>query len=79
MSPTIYKEGAFRFYFFSREEPRIHVHVSGPDGEAKFCLEPIIALATSHGLSRKQLSRLQESVEAHFGEIIRAWKKHFGS
>lgn len=36
MSPAIFREGGFRFYFFSREEPRIHVHVHGADGEAKF-------------------------------------------
>jgi hypothetical protein len=78
VSPTVYKEGAFRFYFFSREEKRIHVHVTGPDGEAKFWLEPIVALATAHGLSKKQLTKLQESVEAHYGEIVNAWKAHFG-
>jgi hypothetical protein len=37
MSPTIFREGGFRFYFFSREEPRMHVHVQGQNGEAKFC------------------------------------------
>jgi len=36
MSPTIFRESGFRFFFFSREEPRMHVHVSHPDGEAKF-------------------------------------------
>lgn len=78
MSATIYREGAFRFFFFSREEPRIHVHVTGPDGEAKFWLEPIVALATSQGLSKKQLAKIQDSVEAHNGEIVSAWKTHFG-
>jgi len=36
MAPTVLREGQFRFFFFSREEPRIHVHVAHPDGEAKF-------------------------------------------
>ena len=26
MSPTIFREGGYRFFFFSREEPRMHVH-----------------------------------------------------
>lgn len=77
MSPTIFRDGNFRFFFFSREEQRIHVHVTSPDGEAKFWLEPIIALATSQGLSKKQLSKLQILVEEHHEEIITAWKKHF--
>ncbi|WP_211307542.1 DUF4160 domain-containing protein [Polynucleobacter rarus] len=36
----IFKENGFRFFFFSREESRIHVHVSHADGEAKFWLTP---------------------------------------
>jgi hypothetical protein len=45
MSPTIFKEGSYRFFFFSREEPRKHVHIVSNEGEAKFWLEPEIELA----------------------------------
>jgi hypothetical protein len=45
MSPTIFGDGSLRFYFFSREESRMHVHVKGSDGEAKFWMEPEIELA----------------------------------
>jgi hypothetical protein len=38
MAPTIVCDGQFRLFFFSREEARIHVHISHPDGEAKFWL-----------------------------------------
>ena len=27
MSPTIFREDGYQFFFFSREEPRMHVHV----------------------------------------------------
>ena len=48
MSPTVFREGEFRFYFFSREESRMHVNVSHPDGEAKFGLRhPLSLRATS--------------------------------
>ena len=40
MSPTVFRYRSYRFYFFSREELRMHVHVFSPDGEAKFWLEP---------------------------------------
>ncbi len=39
MAPTVFRQGAFRFFFFSREEPRMHIHVTHTDGEAKFWLE----------------------------------------
>ena len=77
MSPTIFRVGNYRFYFFSREEERVHVHVVSPDGEAKFWLEPTVSLATYTGLSDKQLVRLQKLIEERKNEIIKAWKKHF--
>jgi hypothetical protein len=40
MSPTIFRESGFRFYFFSREETRMHVQCA--EGEAKYWLEPAI-------------------------------------
>ena len=79
MSPTIFREGPFRYFFFSREETRIHVHVQSPDGEAKFWLEPRIELARNHGLSATDLSRVGQSVKEHEQEIRDAWNDHFAS
>lgn len=56
----------------------MHVHVSHPDGEAKFWLSPQVALATSTGLSARQLRDAQVVVESHLKEIENAWKHHFG-
>lgn len=57
----------------------MHVHISSPDGEAKFWIEPLVALAGHTGLSKRVLSRMQASVEEHYDEIVRGWKAHFGS
>ncbi|MBK6366164.1 MAG: DUF4160 domain-containing protein [Polaromonas sp.] len=78
MSPTVFRQGAFRFFFFSREEPRMHVHVSHTDGEAKFWLEPKIEFAMNQGLSNKQLSVVEALVHEHLEEIRHAWLSHFG-
>ena len=77
MSPTVFKEKGFRFFFFSKEESRIHVHVSSSKGEAKFWLEPIVALARHFNLSQQELKEIQTIVEEKADEIKRAWKKHF--
>jgi len=79
MAPTVLKEGPFRLFFFSREEPRIHVHVAHPDGEAKFWLTPAVALATSVGMSERQLREAHVLVEKHLEEIQNAWNRYFGS
>lgn len=78
MSPTVFREAGYRFYFFSREEPRMHIHVLCADGEAKFWIEPRIELAQNTGLKERQLNAAQALIEVHFDEIRRAWQRHFG-
>jgi len=78
MSPTIFREKGYRFFFFSREEPREHVHVHCADGEAKFWLEPYIELAKNYRLSRGELKDIESIIEAHYDELKSAWRKHFG-
>jgi hypothetical protein len=79
MSPTVLRKRGYRFFFFSREEPRMHIHVFSPDGEAKFWLDPQIELARNHRLSRTALKEIEEIIEEHQNEIKRAWEIHFGS
>ncbi len=77
MSPTIFWEGPFRFFFFSREETRLHVHVESADGEAKFWLEPEIDVAKNYRLGDKDLSRIRDLIIEHEQEIRDAWDTHF--
>ena len=78
MSPTVFREGEFRFFFFSREESRMHIHVTHPDGEAEFWLEPSIELARNIGLSSSKMIEAERLVETRKQEIIDAWNNHFG-
>ena len=57
----------------------MHVHLGSPDGEAKFWLEPILALAGHSGLPKQELRKMQTIVEEHHAEIVRAWRAHFGA
>lgn len=72
----VFREGSYRFHFFSKEENRIHIHVISPDGEAKFWIEPIISLKNYSGFSTKQLNVLQKIIERNKNEIVKKWKKH---
>lgn len=65
MSPTIYREKGYRFFFFSREEPRMHVHVTSGKGEAKFWLEPKIELVKNQGYNLIQLNEIATLIEEH--------------
>jgi Domain of unknown function (DUF4160) len=48
-------------------------------GEAKYWLEPKIALAQNIGLSGKALKQAQALIEEHEHDIRTAWQQHFGS
>jgi hypothetical protein len=79
MSPTVFQFRSYRFFFFSREEERQHVHVRSPAGEAKFWIEPKLELAVNHGFSGKQLKELEEIIKEREDEIRNHWNRHFGA
>ena len=72
------RRNGFRFFFFSREEVRVHVHVYHEEGEAKFWLEPTIELAQNYGLSRRRVTAALTLIRRHEDEIRIAWEDHFG-
>ena len=77
MSPTVFRAGGLRFYFFSREESRMHIHVAGQSGEAKFWIEPQIESVQNFGLSDKELAAARKHIEEHEHDIRTAWDRHF--
>lgn len=74
MSPTIYREGPYRFSFFSNEgnEPP---HVPRGVLRAKFWLAPEVALASAHGFSAVELRKLQRITEEQRGRFLEAWNE----
>ena len=79
MSPTVFRHKGYRFYFFSREETRMHVHASASKGEGKFWIEPEIELAMNAGLTKRDIANIIEIIREKKYEIINGWKEHFKS
>ncbi len=77
MSPTVFKEKGYRFFFFSREESRMHVHVYCEDGEAKFWMLPDIEMARNYRLTDRQLKEIEKIIKERYEEIENKWEKHF--
>ena len=77
MSPTVLRQGPYRFFFFSsdRGEPK-HVHV-GRDGKvAKFWLEPV-RLAYNQGFAPAELQRTRGLVLQHQETLVKEWNAYF--
>jgi len=55
----------------------MHIHVSSTNGEAKFWLEPTIALEKNYGLSPEAITEILTIIEERKDEIIDSWKRHF--
>ena len=78
--PTVFRQDGFRFFFYSNEgDPReaLHIHVMGAGGEAKFWLQPEVAMADSAGMDARTLRRLLGMVQDNRAKIERAWHDYF--
>ena len=79
VSPTLFREGPYRFFFFSREESRMHVHVYSSEGEAKFWMRPKVELAANRGIPSREITIVAKIIERHADDIAAAWHERFGS
>ena len=76
--PTVLRDGAYRFYFYSHEPNEApHVHVDRDDCSAKFWLEPV-ALARNHGFSAHDLRDIERLVTQHQSALLEAWNGYHG-
>lgn len=74
MSPTVLRFGPYRFFFYSREENKQHVHVEEGNNTAKFWLDPV-ELAESHGFSTRELNKLEQIVTENVEMLVREWRE----
>lgn len=78
--PTVFRERGFRFFFYSNEgTPRepVHIHVEKSDAEAKFWLNPEVALAYNEGYDQRTIRELTGIVEANRTLIEVTWDAFF--
>ncbi|MFA5479119.1 MAG: DUF4160 domain-containing protein [Candidatus Muiribacteriota bacterium] len=77
MSPTIFMYKNYRFYFNSREETRMHIHVRTADGEMKIWLEPYVELDKNYGIKNKDVLEILKIAMEKSDDFQKMWKKHF--
>lgn len=53
------------------------MHVQHATGEAKFWLDPELALAANFGLSGKHVAAAERLAREHYDDICAAWDAHF--
>ncbi len=72
MAPTIYRTEKLRFVIYPKDHAPPHVHVIGPDAEAKF---GIIngECYFSRGFSTRDISRIKEKLDDLRAQLLEAW------
>ena len=78
--PKILEWRGYKFLFFSNEGKPLekpHIHVRKGKNIAKFWLEPKVILASSWGMSSKELSILENHVEINIDLFRSKWDEYF--
>ncbi|MEW6284924.1 MAG: DUF4160 domain-containing protein [Chloroflexota bacterium] len=84
MSPRVFKEGEFIFWFHSYDvlhENRASIHVGkgsqNDSGDAKIWLEPQVEIGwAGRTLSRSELNEAIKIIERNLGRLQEAWNAH---
>ena len=75
--PTVYRQGGYRFYFFSHEsnEPP-HFHVDKGGSTLKAWLDPV-AFAKASGFRPREINAILAIVTEHRAALLEAWHEYF--
>jgi len=74
--PTIMYFEGFRFFFYSNEEDRMHVHVEREKMEVKVWLDTF-EVASNYGFRKHELLVIKTIVRKHEKALKKAWTAHF--
>ena len=77
--PEVLRLFGLKFYIYTRDHEPPHVHVVGPDGEAKFLVGDTIELDSNHGLKNKDIHMAMSILEDNKDLIIDKWANIHGS
>jgi hypothetical protein len=80
--PTVLYVQGWRLFFYSNEgnEP-MHIHAIKADAECKYWVLPDafdIAEAFQYNCTPAMRREIRQIIFEHFGQIIDAWREHFG-
>jgi hypothetical protein len=77
MSPTVHREGPYRFFFYLNEGGESpHVHVQAGRKLAKFWLDPV-SLAASRHFAAHELGEVSRIVRQHGPRFMEVWHERF--
>jgi hypothetical protein len=77
MSPTFINENGYRFFTWSKEEDRKHIHTIKDGKRCKFWLEPKIEIAENIGFKNFELNEILKIIIKNETEFNKIWDEYF--
>jgi hypothetical protein len=74
--PTALIINGFRFYFWSNEEDRAHIHIVKGEGNAKYWLAPKIECVFSYNYKRAEVRFIERVIKKEYSTLIKKWNDH---
>jgi hypothetical protein len=75
MSPTIFQIWNIRVVIYPKDHEPAHVHVIGPEAEAKFNIRTTECIE-NRGFSEKSLKRIKEYLMERKVTLLEAWDEY---
>jgi hypothetical protein len=75
MAPTVFRTRNYRIVIYPKDHRPAHVHIIGPDAEAKFDINTLECIS-SHGFSQKALKTIQEFLESRQKRLLEIWDEY---
>ena len=77
MAPTILQTKNLCVVIYPKDHNPPHVHVIGPDAEAKFKIADL-SCYYSRGFSDKSLKYIEKFLKDKINKLMEAWNEYFG-
>jgi hypothetical protein len=75
VAPTVFKTRNLRVVIFPKDHRPAHVHVYGPDGEAKFDIHTLECLSNK-GFSERLIKRIQAYLSERQPRLLEVWDEY---
>lgn len=72
MAPVVFRTENLKYVIYPQDHQPAHVHVIGPDAEAKFEIKTL-KLMTNYGFNEKTLRKITKYLKERQNSLLEAW------
>jgi hypothetical protein len=78
LMPTVLRWKGYKFFFYSDEEDRPHIHIKNQNAQAKYWLETV-EFVKAEGFSQKELNVIKKKIIEEQDLLLEKWNDYFNA